>query len=97
LSGVYPLLIYSGESLAGLAGAASETGQWERAARLFGAVQALLVAIGASLSPHAHVYYERQLAATRAQLDQAAFAAAWSEGLAMPLDEVIAYALLILQ
>ncbi len=36
---------------------------------------------------------DRDLAATRAQLDAAAFEAAWAEGQAMTLEEAMAYAL----
>lgn len=77
------------ESLAGLAGVASETGQPEQAARLFAAVQALLDAISASLSPLAQAYFERQLAATRAHLSEATFKALWTEGQERPLEQVI--------
>jgi hypothetical protein len=37
--------------------------------------------------------HERQVAVVRAQLDDAAFTAAWAEGQAMTLDQVIDYAL----
>jgi DNA-binding NarL/FixJ family response regulator len=36
---------------------------------------------------------EDMLATARAQLDEATWQAAWAEGLAMPLDQAIAYAL----
>jgi hypothetical protein len=36
---------------------------------------------------------ERCMATARAALGEAAFAAAWAEGRAMPLDEAVAYAL----
>jgi predicted ATPase/transcriptional regulator with XRE-family HTH domain len=81
------------ESLAGLAGVAAQTGQPERAARLFGAIGTLLKTIDASLSPLAQTYYDHHLAATRTQMDGASFTTAQALGRAMPLDEIIAYAL----
>jgi tetratricopeptide (TPR) repeat protein len=81
------------ESLAGLAGVAAQTGQPERAARLFGAIGTLLKTIDASLSPLAQTYYDHHLAATRTQMDGASFMTAQALGRAMPLDEIIAYAL----
>jgi len=39
------------------------------------------------------IEFERNVAATRAQLDEATFAAAWTEGKAMTLEQAIEYAL----
>jgi predicted ATPase/DNA-binding SARP family transcriptional activator len=58
-------------------GAASEAGQ---AAQLFGAAQALREAIGAPLPPVHRAEHERNVAAVRGMLGEAAFAAAWAEG-----------------
>ncbi|HSR30876.1 MAG TPA: tetratricopeptide repeat protein, partial [Anaerolineae bacterium] len=71
------------ESLAGLASVAAQP---ECAVRLFAAVEALLDAVGAPLSPADRADLERNLAAVRAQLDQRAFAAAWTEGQALAAD-----------
>jgi len=68
-------------------------GQGERAARLFGAAQALREAMGASLSPSEHTDDERHTAATRAALGEEAFAAAWNEGRSLSLEQAIALAL----
>jgi len=65
----------------------------QRAARLFGAASALRDAIGMHLSVADRSLYEPYLAAARAQLDEATFAAAWAEGEAMTLEHAIAYAL----
>ncbi len=65
--------------------------QWERAARLFGAVARLGETIGAPLAPIERIELERDMAATRATLGEPAFAAAWAAGQALTLDEVIAY------
>jgi tetratricopeptide (TPR) repeat protein len=90
---------WSGEQLGiacgleGLAGLAAADDQAERAARLFGAAEALREAIGASWSPISPVDHERGVAAVRAALDEATFAAAWAQGRAMSLNQATAYAL----
>jgi predicted ATPase/DNA-binding CsgD family transcriptional regulator len=80
------------EALAGLAEVASRISQSERAARLFGAVEALRKASTIRLSPLRRAAYECTLRDIRAQLDEAAFVAAWKEGGAMQLEHIIAYA-----
>jgi hypothetical protein len=64
-----------------------------RAARLLGAAQALCDALGSPLMPIEQALYERTVAAARASLGTAAFAAAWAEGRALPLEQAIAAAL----
>ena len=49
--------------------------------------------IGATAAPMDRAAYERHLSAARTRLDEAAFAAAWSEGRAMDLEEAVAEAL----
>ena len=49
--------------------------------------------IGAPLSSAERTDYECHVAASRAGLSEAAFAAAWSEGQAMNFEQAIAYAL----
>ena len=68
-------------------------GRLKRAARLFGAVEALhdtygFIAQGGDLRE-----WERSEARVREQLDEATFDALWAEGQAMSLEEAIAYAL----
>ncbi len=82
-----------GACLAGLARVANSHGQALRAARLLGAVEAICGAIGGIFVPIYAAEYDRTEAATRAALDEQAFAAAWGEGRAMTLEQVIAYAL----
>jgi hypothetical protein len=77
-------------ALAGLAGVVGADGQSERAARLFGAARALRDASGAAIIPPDLYDYERNVAAVRAQLDEASFAAAWQAGRAWTLDRPIA-------
>ena len=64
-----------------------------RAARLFGAAEALRESVCVPL-PRVHCAdYERDVAAARTQLDEATFAVAWAAGQAMTLEQAIAYAL----
>jgi len=72
---------------------AAAQGRPGRAARLFGAAEALLQDVGAPMSPSNVADYERSVAAARAELDQATFEAAWAEGRMMPLEAAIELAL----
>ncbi len=81
------------EDLAGLAATASLLGQPERAARLFGAVEALREVSGIRLSPLPRADYDRAVEGIRAHLDEETFAQAWEKGRAMPLEQAIAEAL----
>ena len=81
-----------------LLGAASVTGlQGEpaRAARLWGAAEALGESAAVPLVPliHSHYDYEGHVAAARSQLGEEAFSTAWSEGRQMTPEEAIEYAL----
>ena len=80
------------ERLAGLAASAAGP-SLERAARLFGAAEALRESLGAPLSPAERGEYQRLVDLTRAGMETAAFAAAWAEGRALSLEDVIACAL----
>ncbi len=80
-------------SLAGLAAVAAARGQLERAARLFGAAEALLEATSERLDPADRIACDRSCAAVRNQLDAVTFAAAWAEGRTMEMEQAIAYAL----
>ena len=64
-----------------------------RAARLFGAAEGLRQAMGALLPPVHRAEHDRSVAAVRTALGEGAFAAAWAEGRAMSLDEVVALVL----
>jgi tetratricopeptide (TPR) repeat protein len=70
-------------SLVGLAIIAGQEQQAEPAARRFGAAERLLNDIGAILEPVDRAEYDRGVAGVRAQLDPAAFAAAWEAGRAL--------------
>jgi non-specific serine/threonine protein kinase len=76
-----------------LAGAAGAMQHPARAARLFGAIEALLNVTGGQLEPSVRAECDRYLVVARAQLDEAAFAAAWAEGRIFSLEQAVAYAL----
>jgi predicted ATPase/DNA-binding CsgD family transcriptional regulator len=81
--------------LEGLASMAAAEGSIARAARLWGAEEALLEKIEAAVYtyvPDRSVHRSR-VAAARSQLDEEAFEAAWAEGRAMKPEQVIEYAL----
>jgi hypothetical protein len=80
-------------ALAGLAGVVGARGQAERAATLFGAVEALVETTGTSFEVTDRVEYERNVATTCVQLDEEIFAAAWAEGRTMTIEQAITYAL----
>ncbi len=73
-------------ALDGLAMACAADGAAERAARLFGAAQALRDAIGTPIIPADQAEHDQYLAAAQTTLGDAAFAAAWVAGQAMPPD-----------
>jgi len=65
----------------------------ERAARLFGAAEALRENAGTPIFPVDRNEYKRHLTLARTQLDDAAFTAARNAGRAMTLEQAIEYAL----
>jgi len=78
--------------LAGSAEIAAARGRTTHAAQLFGAVGILLDDVATLLLPADRAEYHRNVASTRAQLGEAAFEAAWTEGRAMTLEQAIASA-----
>jgi hypothetical protein len=81
------------EALEGMTWLLVAQGQATRAARLGGVAEALREALGVALHPVLHGGHDQAVAAMRAALGEAGFAAAWVEGRALPLDEAIALAL----
>jgi predicted ATPase/DNA-binding XRE family transcriptional regulator len=79
--------------LEGLAGAAAGTEREERAARLYGAAQALFKSTGIIFSSTDAESDERRLAPVRARLGEVRWARAHGEGCAMGLEEAVEYAL----
>jgi len=76
--------------LEGLAAVAAQQGERERAARLWGAAEALRTSIDAPLPPVERGGYEQAVAAARSQGSVEAFGAAWAEGQALPLEQMLA-------
>ncbi len=76
-----------------LASVASVQGQLIFAARLFGAVEAILDSMAAPLLPADQREYERYVDALHCQLDPAKLTAAWAEGRSMTMEQAIAFAL----
>ena len=81
------------DCLQGLACAAGAEGEPLRAAKLFGAAQALQEAMGIYRTPTEHTSEEPYLARARSQLDEAVWQKAFAEGQKMTLEEAIEYAL----
>jgi predicted ATPase len=79
--------------LSRLAVTAAGSGQSERAARLFGASQALLDGMGYVMSVSHRAKHDSGLATARNAQGEEAFAAVWAEGQAMTLGQAVAYAL----
>jgi hypothetical protein len=67
--------------------------QGGRAARLFGAAEALRERINIPMTPSERQEYDREIANLRAGMDEGAFTSTWAEGRAMTMDQAINYAL----
>lgn len=78
--------------LRGLASVAALTHRYERAARLYGAAEALREAIGATGLRH-RARYDQSVSTVRTALGEEAFAGAWAQGRALPLPDVVAEAM----
>jgi predicted ATPase len=83
-------ICYAGEGLAGLALSLNDPA---RAVRLIAWADHTRLTDGDVRPPVEQREVDGVLAKARAQVDEAAFAAAWAEGEAMTVDEVVAYAL----
>jgi hypothetical protein len=77
-------------ALEGLAALAAACGDGARAARLWGAAEIYREAHNLPLDRYERPIYERTLAIARPRFDADAFAAAWAEGRAMPLENTLA-------
>ena len=80
-------------SLSAFAGIAITRGRSEQAARLFGAVHALLAARGIQLVHMDRVEYDRNTAFLRTRLDEKSFAQFWGQGRVMTFEQAVAVAL----
>jgi hypothetical protein len=81
------------QSLEDFAVLAGRQQQWERAAKLLGAAEAVCADLGTALPVAIAAEYWRTVSDARGTLGEEAFAAAWAEGRAMPLDGAITLAL----
>ena len=81
--------------LEGLASMCGAEGKIVRAARLWGAEEALLEKLEDAVYTYVpdRVLHRSQVAAARSQVDEAAWAAAWTEGRMMSLEQAVEYAL----
>ena len=87
-------LVGIGMALIGLAGIAASKREYQRATMLLAAKEEMTT-INPIVRywPMDRIENERTLAILHAQLDDATFAAAWAEGIAMTLEDAVAYAL----
>jgi predicted ATPase/DNA-binding CsgD family transcriptional regulator len=81
------------ECLVGLASMAAAAGLPDRAARWFGAAEAAFTNLGTQLSASNRADYSRHLAMARAGIRPAVFAAAWTSGQQLPLQQAVNEAL----
>jgi predicted ATPase/class 3 adenylate cyclase/DNA-binding NarL/FixJ family response regulator len=82
-----------GDCLEALTDLGLDAGQAAHAARLLAATESLRAVASTSGHSAPPATHQRRVAAARAGLDDAAFAAAWAEGSAMDFDAAAAYAL----
>jgi tetratricopeptide (TPR) repeat protein len=66
---------------------------FQRAARLFGAAEAMREPVDSKIDLVDQSEYKRQVVVVREHLDDAAFTTAWAEGRGMPIEQAIEYAL----
>lgn len=83
------------ELLALVAALAAEIGDWDRSARLIGATDRLLEAIGFTLAPFIAVFYEQAKIRVHRELDEIAFAAERAAGRRMARKQALSEALAI--
>ena len=76
--------------LAGFAIAAASLGRPAQVARLLAAVDRQHTLTGAALMPFLRAEYDRHVVAVRAALGEQAFAAAWTEGRGLSLEDAVA-------
>jgi predicted ATPase len=84
---------YICQDFARLAGPVAAQGYPQAAARLLGASEAILDAMGSGLQPGDRPDIRRYAVAVRHQLDRGMFDAAWAEGRAMSFEQALSYAL----
>lgn len=65
----------------------------ERAAKLFGAAEALREKINISMTPQERIEYDREIADLRANMDETPFVSLWAEGRALAMERAVDFAL----
>jgi hypothetical protein len=75
-----------------LAGLAAERKEFDWAAPLLAASEALLTSFGAAWWPADRVEFERNLVFTRSALEQAEFEELWNQGKTFSLEQAVKYA-----
>ena len=68
-------------------------GQDVRAARLFGAAEALREVAGAEMTSMERIEYDAEISRLRVMMDESAFGSAWAAGRLLTADEAVALAL----
>jgi hypothetical protein len=81
------------DCLAGFAALARRAGEPKQAVWFYGAVERVREALGATHGRADKVEEDHLVAALRAQLNEALFAATWAEGKATPLEHAISHVL----
>jgi ATP/maltotriose-dependent transcriptional regulator MalT len=76
-------------ALEGLAAVVAAQGETTWAARLLGRAETQRETIRTPLPPHYRADYDHAVALARSQLDEPSFAAAWAEGRALTLEQVV--------
>ncbi len=70
-----------------------QSGDYERAAQLFGATEALLENSRCALAPADALVYQLDVAMLRTRMEAPAFDAAWAARRALPVEQAVAEAL----
>lgn len=81
------------ECLEGFAGLITAEGQAWRAARLYGAAEALRESVGVPMPPYESEEYESNVAAIRLALGEEAFAREWEKGRTLSIEQALEHAL----
>jgi tetratricopeptide (TPR) repeat protein len=78
------------ECLMGIAGVLAEQGHLQTGTRLLGSAEALRASVGANLWPANCLEHDRILTHLKESLDERTFAAAWTEGQSLTIEQAIA-------
>jgi non-specific serine/threonine protein kinase len=77
--------------LVGMGGVAARQSQYGRAARLYGAAQAISSTIAAALNPADRAQYQHYMSIARAHISEVSWERAWALGQAMDLKQAVAF------